>query len=187
MRAAAAIYVAVVLALAARMAARSPEVVTPPSGIAAPRPGFVLNLAGRSAGARVEVSDYDRFRGHHPLYAIDEEANPTLEEKWASLPRRDGRPARFDVLLAAPAAVQWVRLELAGAHEPEAFTQRDFDVACLLRGAEVRRVQVRGNHAPRPRFPVECTADRVRFELPQAAPPLDRARVYEVEVWGAIQ
>src|SRR5580765_4571159 len=121
MKPAAAIYVAVLLVLTARLALHTPQVVSPAAAGAPPRAGFVLNLAGRSAGARVEVSGYDVFHGHHPLYAIDEEANATLEEKWASLPRRDGAPAWLEVILAAPADIQWVRLELAGTREPAEF------------------------------------------------------------------
>jgi hypothetical protein len=179
MKLAAAIYLAVLLVFVGRLAARSPVVGVPRTGGETPRPGYVVNLAARSAGARVESSDYDVFNGHHPLYAIDEEPSPTPEEKWASL----RTPAWLEVILAAPSDVEWVRLTLAGAHEDASFNVRDFDVVC---GGQ--RIRVRGNSDPRPRVLLGCAgADRVRFEFPSAPPPLDRARVYEAEVWGAVR
>jgi hypothetical protein len=89
------------------------------------------------------------------------------------------------VLLAAPSTVVWAQLTLAGAYERPELTTRDFDVACSRGGVELKRVRVRGNRDARPRVELGCAAvDRVRIEFPPSAPPLDRARLYEVELWG---
>jgi hypothetical protein len=183
------VYAAAVLVLVARFAWSTPEIATPLiQPFEVPRRGFVLNLAARSAGARVQVSDYDVYRGSHPLYAIDEEPSPAADEQWASLPHRDGSPAWLDVILAARSDVRWVKLALAGSRADSEPSARDFDLVCVRAGAEIGRARVRGNVDARPRVLLGCpSTDRVRLEIRPAPPPLDRARLYEIEVWGAVQ
>jgi hypothetical protein len=183
------IYGALVTSLMVRFAVHTPKILTPTvQPFEVPRRGFVMNLASLSAGARVEVSDYDVYHHHHPLYAIDEEPNPSIEEKWASLSHRDGTAAWLDVILAASAEVRLVRLALAGSPEGAELNARDFDLVCLRRDAETRRIRVRGNLDPKPKVLLDCPATtRVRIEFPPAPPPLDRARLYEIEVWGSVE
>ena len=185
MKLCAAVYLAVLAASVAWFAARKADAVTPPiAGVRLPRRGFVANLASLYAGGRVRASGYDGFRHHHPLFAIDEEEHPTPEEKWASL----AGDSSLEVLLAGRAQVRWVTLTLAGAFETPLYTSRDFDVVCLQNGREVARVRQRGNQVARPKILVDCPpVDSVRVEFPARAAPLDRGRVYEIEVWGALE
>lgn len=182
------LYAIATLVGALRLAAPPPAVRSPPLvGTQPVRRGLVTNLAAARVGARVVVSSYDPFAGHHPLFAIDEELAPTPQEKWATLPSRDGRAAWLEVELPAAARLDWATLTLAGAYEPAAYTPQRLDVVCRDEaGQELQRIVVQGNRAASLKVRLDCDATRrVRVEFPPAAPPLDRARLYELELWGA--
>ncbi len=186
MRLIGALYVAVVLLSVGVFALRDPDVLTPTIASArVPPRGDLTNLADFRSGARLRVNNYDVFRGHHPLFAIDGETHPTTEEKWASLP---GSPPFLEVILPGRADLRRVRLTLGGAFEPAAYTSRDFDLICVRDVAEVGRVSLRNNLEARPDVLLGCpSTDQVRVEFVPAPPPLDRARVYEIEVWGLLE
>ncbi len=183
------LYAIATLAGALRLAAPPPPVQSPVLSTAQPvRRGLLTNLAAARVGARVVASGYDPFAGHHPLFAIDEELAPTPQEKWATLPASGGRAAWLEVELPAAARIDWATLTLAGAEEPAAHTAQRLEVGCRDdAGVETRRIIVQDNRARSLKVRLDCDATRrVRVEFPAAAPPLDRARLYELELWGAV-
>lgn len=134
------------------------------------------------AGAVVRVSSYDAHRRHHPLFAIDGEPRPSDVEKWASHPR-DPRPF-LEIGLARPADVARVVLVFGAGGHGDTLAMHRYRIVCL-RGATPRAtLVVDDNRAPRVMHPVDCPdVDRVRIEFVREAPPLDVARVFEVEAW----
>jgi hypothetical protein len=181
-------YAAIVLAAIGRSLLRDPVIETPRIGsvFSSSADPARRNLAQVTAGGVVRVSSYDVFRYHHPLFAVDGEASPTLVEKWASA-RNDPSPW-IEVRLPAPAQIEGIRLVLGGAYESDEFTQRDYSIVCLRSdepGAPVTQLDVRGNSEARPYHEVMC-ADTLRLRVNFGPEPWPRAvvRLYELEVWG---
>ncbi|MBN2362396.1 MAG: hypothetical protein JXR83_23290, partial [Deltaproteobacteria bacterium] len=103
--------------------ATTPAIAVPPAD--APRPG---NLASFRAGARVRASSAAWRNSHYPLYAIDEEAAPTLDEKWMT---NTGDQERWiEVLLPRPATPGRIELDLASAREDSPHRPHHAVVSC---------------------------------------------------------
>jgi len=183
------LYLVVVGAATAAFAGRRPIVETPEYAVPAPVPGVRADFAAVSAGAVVRVSSFEWFRSHHPLYAIDGQDRPERTEKWAT-PQRDRDPW-IEIRLAVRVDVDEMDLDLAGAFEDPAFTNRDYVVRCLRdEGADETLVYewiVRGNTDAHPKHRLNCPGtDRVRveFQVEPIGQPRDVARIYEIAVWG---
>jgi hypothetical protein len=141
-----------------------------------------VNWASMHGGARARASIWDHFRGHHPLFAIDGEAQPAEIEKWASLATTPS--PWIEILLPGLHDVEEVVIRHAGWRERAAYTNRRYTVRCFRGEQSVAEVAVADNTAAVARHPIDCrSTDRVvvAFDCTIGEPV---ARIYEVEAWG---
>jgi hypothetical protein len=141
------------------------------------------NLAAYRFGPRVRASSYhrDSASNHHPSFVVDERARPTLTEKWVSA-FNDPEPW-LEVHFREAHAVGRVRMRLAGLVEDGALNMRSYRLLCLG-GEASAEVVVTDNRASEVEHALSCrdaTGVRAEFTLGKRD---DRARVFELEVWG---
>ncbi|MBN1945712.1 MAG: hypothetical protein JW797_08540 [Bradymonadales bacterium] len=186
------LYLALVVGGLLQFLGRRPTIQTETYAVAPPLPeDGEINLASLYRGGSVWVSSFDTHHLHHPLYAIDERANPTLLEKWATV--QADREPWIEVRLARRADVHRVVLALAGAREDGVLTMIDYDIQCLREEQGevwlVRDLAIHGNRESSPSHPLECSAtDRVRigFWVAPEGQPRDVVRLYEIQVLGEV-
>lgn len=171
---------------------REPAIETPEYP-ADPLPSVRANLASPSYGTRVRVSSWDWQQNTHPYFAIDGAEVPSKREKWQSA--GDDSAPWLEVIFAGPVRVEEVALSLAGVAEDHRRSMARYVLRCLPAGrASVSTAKsaavvqlVENNQERRPRHPLLCeraSGVRIDFELNSPGRSLDRARVYEVEVYG---
>ena len=172
---------------------RTPQIETPvvPT-FSAPEPGVEQNLAHKDAGAVVRVSTFDNRGGHHPLFAIDGFKRPHSIQKWVS--HKKDRQPWIEVQLHTQAQVNKIRLVLAGAFERPVFSMSDYDIRCIRINYGMREViaitSIRDNREARPEHELLCPDTdviRIDFHVAKRGQPLDIVRLFEIEVWGAIE
>ncbi|MFH1811040.1 MAG: hypothetical protein ABIJ09_20030 [Pseudomonadota bacterium] len=155
----------------ARPSSETPVIAVTPGD--QPRDG---NLASFRAGARVRASSTAWRSDHYPLYLIDEEQQPSLGEKW--MPSPDDNARWVEVLLARPADLRRLELDLASALERPEDGPRAVTVSCQAAGRQVlqQRLAVEDN---RVRAPLTCPGtDVVRLTFDGGT-----VRVYEIRLF----
>ncbi len=142
------------------------------------------NLASFRFGPTVRASSYyrDVYAQHHPAFALDERAFPSLLEKWSS-GLRDERPW-LEVLWHQPHALRRVVIRHAGSVEANELTIRRYRLRCISQGSERIELEVRDNRAVVAEHALPCAqATGVRIDWqPNRRDGL--VRVYELEAWG---
>ena len=159
---------------------RTPHPITPPYD--ATEGGSPDDLAHYCQGVRAQVSSYDVFANHHPIFAIDGRGSHEALEKWASS-NRDAEPW-IELLFPAPVDFSTVRLLHAGYFESADYTMRSYRLSCTNGEKVVGELSVEGNEVPDPEHPLSCIAvDRLRIQY-QIEPGTGRdvVRLYEIEV-----
>jgi hypothetical protein len=141
------------------------------------------NLASFRYGPTIRASSYyrDPLAHHHPLFVVDERAEPTLQEKWTSSPG-DEHPW-IEVRWREPRRLGRVVIRHAGSRESDALTVRRYTIACLTESGAGRSVVVTDNESSVATHTLGCDFARgVRLDLhPERG---DLARIYEIEAWG---
>lgn len=150
---------------------------------AEPEPGGRVNWAAYVLGTRVRVSDWDRFRSHHPLFLIDGQRRPTQREKWATLP---GEPSAWlELDFGRPRLIDTVVLRHAAWREPELRTHERYRITCYRGDSAVARIEVTDNRDAVARNAIACPGtNRLRIEFDTRELRNERVRLYEVEAWG---
>ena len=139
-----------------------------------------INLASYKRGAQVQVSSC-AYHAHHPLFLIDEEANPSTEEKWMS-ESVDVNPW-FEVKLGQRSNIKRVSLNMSGSSE-KGKPVRHYQLTCYRLDGDQRQ-QVHSfkegnNKEANPSHNVACMdTDLVRVDFIGQV-----KRVYEIELWG---
>jgi hypothetical protein len=174
-----------VVGVAAFVLHPTPDPWTPAVADAQPPPRDAsgrTNWAALAAGARVRANEWDYFHSHHPLFLIDGEPEPSLSEKWASLPK-DPYPW-LEIALDGPHDIDEVVVRHAGWRESAAYTNDRYAVRCYRGDALVAEAGVIDNQEAVARHPLECPqTDRIRLDF-DCTGRVDVARIYEVEAWG---
>ena len=142
------------------------------------------NLASFRLGPTVRVSSYyrDVYSQHHPAFALDGRAQPSLLEKWSS-GVRDPRPW-FEVHWQRPHTLRRIVIRHAGSVEAPALTIRRYRLRCISQSAGRVELTVRDNRAAVAEHALPCAqATGIRIDW-QPNPGDGLVRVYEIEAWG---
>jgi hypothetical protein len=144
--------------------------------------GDRVNWASLQSGARVRASGWEHFRSHHPLYLIDEEPDPSHEEKWAS--PTEQRFPWFEVVLDGERDIDVVTLRHGGWREGAEYTNDRYIIRCYRGDTLVSEVGILDNTAPVAEHDLACPAvDRIHVSF-DCSGRVDVARIYEIEAWG---
>lgn len=135
--------------------ATSPTIALAPGDL--PQPG---NLASFRTGARVRASSASWLSDHFALYAIDEEPNPTLAEKW--MPLGKDRERWIEVLLPRPTTPAHIELDLSSAREDSAHRPHHVVLTCAQGDREVWQQRL--------------ALDAAYFRAALSCPDVDRVR-----------
>jgi hypothetical protein len=142
------------------------------------------NLAWFRFGPTLRASSFHRHDAahHHPAFLIDGRAAPTLVEKWCS-GILDKAPW-IEISWGEPRQLSEVKIWHAGFREAAEHTLRRYRLGCLSAQEPAPSLQVTSNTNAIATHALPCRGARgLRIDWTPNVPG-ERARVYEVEVWG---